>query len=99
VKPPRIENTVTAAQKLRLMGMNISLVAIVEPGGKRFLTVKVDDAGAVVHFMVSPTENSIISIQAQRFQGVGVLSQEGASICVGPVENAIQKDMGDILDG
>ena len=69
-------------------GMNISLATTVDLEGSRFLRLRMGGVGAAVHITDSLTGNWTISIRAESSQGVGVLSQDAASICVGPALNA-----------
>lgn len=79
-------------------GTNISLGMTVGSEGNRYLTVRVGGVGAAVRITDSPTGNWTILIQAESSQGVGVMSQDGVSICVGPAQSATASATADTQD-
>jgi hypothetical protein len=91
-KLQKVDGFTTDALSFRSRGMNIYLETIAAPGAKKCVRLRVGGVGAAVLITESITENWTISIQAESSQGVGVLSEGGASICVGPAQNAIESD-------
>lgn len=73
---------------LAMQGTNIYLDVTALSSGKKYLRLRVGGVGAAVHITDWPMGSWTISVQAESSQGVGVLSQDAVSICVGPAQSA-----------
>ena len=91
----KTEGSTTDALTFQSQDMNIFVEMTAPPGESKCLTLRVGGVGVAVRITDSPMGNWTISIQAESSQGVGVMSQDAASISVGPAPSATGNDMED----